>query len=71
MKDRKTIKEIAIKVAILQLFFLNLKFLEVVDWNWWFVFVPVWITLSLVVIGLLIYIPIYIVENDSKQTKNE
>lgn len=41
-------------LTTLQLIFLTLKFAGLVDWSWWFVFTPVFISLGLLLVGLVI-----------------
>lgn len=45
---------------ILTIVFIILKLCKVIDWSWWWVLAPTWISLSIVI---LIIIVAYIVEN--------
>jgi hypothetical protein len=39
----------------LLLVFVVLKLIGVINWSWWWVLAPLWIPLSLVVVGFVIY----------------
>ena len=38
----------------LQIVFIVLKLTHVIDWSWWLVLIPLWVTATMVV-GLLVY----------------
>lgn len=40
-------------IGVIQIVFIILKLVKVIDWSWWIVFIPFWIDLALVVILLL------------------
>jgi hypothetical protein len=42
-------------VGVLQIVFLVLKLVDVIDWSWWWVFSPLWISvgLTLLILGIL------------------
>ena len=39
---------------ILFIVFLVLKLTHVIDWNWWWIFSPLWIPVALVIIALIV-----------------
>lgn len=41
--------------TILQVVFIVLKLVHVIDWSWWWVLAPTWISLAFVVVVLIIY----------------
>lgn len=53
--------------GILQLIFITLKLCNVIDWSWWWVLAPTWITLSIVIL-LVSIIALNILEKDVKKT---
>lgn len=46
--------------VLLTVAFVVLKLCKVIDWSWWWVLSPVWITLILTVLVIAIFIPIFI-----------
>lgn len=46
--------------GLLTLVFITLKLLKVIDWSWWWVLSPIWITAILVVV---LYITITVILN--------
>ena len=44
-------------VGLLTIVFITLKLLDKIDWSWWWVFSPMWISVSL---ALLVIVPILI-----------
>ena len=40
-------------LGFLQLIFITLKLCRVIDWSWWLVLIPLWISLGFVVIIIL------------------
>ena len=40
-------------IGVIQIVFIILKLVKVIDWSWWIVFIPFWIDLALAVILLL------------------
>ena len=40
-------------IGVIQIVFIILKLVKVIDWSWWIVFIPCWIDLALAVILLL------------------
>ena len=42
--------------GLLTLVFITLKLLKVIDWSWWWVLSPIWITAILVVVLLILTI---------------
>ena len=41
--------------TILQVVFIVLKLIHVIDWSWWWVFAPTWISLAFAVVVFIIY----------------
>ena len=39
-------------IGVIQIVFILLKLVKVIDWSWWTVFIPCWIDLALAVILL-------------------
>lgn len=46
--------------TLLTVLFVYLKLTNQIDWPWWLVFSPVWITFLIVVLLLVLYIIVYI-----------
>lgn len=42
--------------SLLQLLFIALKLCGVIDWSWWLVLSPTWISVILFLLALLIYV---------------
>ena len=49
--------------TILFVVFLVLKLCNVIDWSWWWVTSPLWISFGLWVIGVIVYATILYVKN--------
>jgi len=49
--------------GLLTIIFITLKILDKIDWSWWWVLSPIWISSALVIFGLIMAI-IVIVLND-------
>lgn len=47
-------------VGLLQLLFIALKLLGKIDWSWWWVLAPTWISASLLGIILLLCLVLYL-----------
>jgi membrane protein YdbS with pleckstrin-like domain len=45
-------------VGLLTLMFIGFKLLHVIDWSWWWILSPIWISLSL---ALIIFLAVIIV----------
>lgn len=43
-------------VGLLQILFIGLKLTHYIDWNWWWVFSPIWISIILMFICILILV---------------
>ena len=41
--------------TILQVVFIVLKLVHVIDWSWWLVFIPTWISLAIALVAFIIY----------------
>lgn len=54
-------------VGLLTIVFIVLKLTGVVDWSWWWVLAPIWITSILVIIGVGIFAIVYIWVNKKKK----
>lgn len=48
----------------LTLIFITLKLTHVIDWSWVWVLTPIWITLALVAVILLVAFILYVVRED-------
>ena len=53
-------------LGILLIIFIVLKLLNVINWSWLVVFIPLWISLGMFIVGLLIIIAMYII-NENKR----
>lgn len=42
--------------GLLTIVFITLKLTHVIDWSWWWVLSPVWISLSILVIAVLVLV---------------
>lgn len=63
MSDRNTSGGIGF-TGILTLIFITLKLLHKIDWSWWWVLSPIWITSILVFLWLIfLLIVLYLREN--------
>lgn len=47
-------------VGALTLLFVGLKLTNVIDWSWWWVLSPVWITASLVIAALVFFVGVLV-----------
>lgn len=52
--------------SLLTLFFIGLKLTNYIDWSWWWVLAPLWMPLTIVVIGLAIFIGVLIAKEIRK-----
>lgn len=41
-------------LGVVQIVFIILKLVGVIEWSWWLVFMPLWISIVLVVLSLII-----------------
>ena len=41
--------------SLLTTVFVVLKLCEVIDWSWWWVLTPLWVSIVLVILGVLLY----------------
>ncbi len=53
-------------LGILLIIFIVLKLLNVINWSWLVVFIPLWISLGMFIVGLLIIIAMYLI-NENKR----
>lgn len=53
--------------TVLQVIFIVLKVLDLIDWSWWLVFVPTYI--SIVVISVLIFL-VLMFDSGTSKTRN-
>lgn len=53
-------------LGVLLIIFIVLKLLNVINWSWLVVFIPLWISLGMFIVGLLIIIAIYLI-NENKR----
>jgi len=42
--------------GLLQIVFIVLKLCKVIEWSWWWVLSPLWISIILLIIAIIIYI---------------
>ena len=47
--------------GLLTVAFVVLKLCGVINWSWWWVLAPTWMPFALVVVGFLIFLPIYMI----------
>ena len=40
--------------TVLALIFVTLKLCKVIDWSWWWILSPVWITAGIAILGLIV-----------------
>ena len=52
-------------ILILTFIFVTLKLVGEISWSWWWVFSPIWIPITLVLFGLLIFV-IYVTRDKWK-----
>lgn len=52
--------------SLLTLLFIGLKLTNYIDWSWWWVLAPLWMPLTIVVIGLAIFIGVLIAKEIRK-----
>jgi hypothetical protein len=50
----------------LTILFIGLKLTNVINWSWWWVLSPIWISISIVVFILLIFATIFLIAELSK-----
>lgn len=53
-------------LGVLLIIFIVLKLLNVINWSWLVVFIPLWISLGMFIVGLLIIIAMYLI-NENKR----
>ena len=58
MSDSKSSNGIGF-TGLLTVVFITLKLCHVIDWSWWWVLAPIWISISLVLIVLAIALAAY------------
>lgn len=51
-------------VELLQIAFIVLKLTHVIDWSWWWVLSPTWISIALVLMLLVLFVVIELVRHD-------
>lgn len=42
--------------GLLQLIFITLKVLNLIDWSWWMVFSPTWISIAIVILAIIVLV---------------
>lgn len=52
--------------SLLTLLFIGLKLTNYIDWSWWWVLAPLWMPLTIVMIGLTIFIGVLIAKEIRK-----
>lgn len=55
MNDNKTVRITGPTPTVVFIVFLILKLTNVIDWSWWWVTSPLWISFGLGLVALLIY----------------
>lgn len=50
--------------SLLQVAFIVLKLTHVIDWSWWWVLSPIWVTIAILLIGVLV---ICIISGEDKE----
>lgn len=53
-------------VGLLQLLFIGLKLCKVIDWSWWWVLAPTWISVSLLIVVIVIICIVFGVKRKKK-----
>lgn len=53
-------------LGVLLIIFIVLKLLNVINWSWLIVLIPLWISLGIFIVGLLLIIAMYLI-NKSKR----
>ena len=51
--------------GVLLIVFIVLKLVGVIDWSWWWVLSPLWISIALAIIGIIIFVAWYTYDNKS------
>jgi hypothetical protein len=52
--------------SLLTLLFIGLRLTNYIDWSWWWVLAPLWMPLTIVMIGLAIFIGVLIAKEIRK-----
>ena len=42
--------------GLLQLIFITLKVLNLIDWSWWMVFSPTWFSIAIVILAIIVLV---------------
>lgn len=42
--------------GLLTILFVGLKLTHYIDWSWWWVFSPIWISFSVVIVGVIVFV---------------
>jgi hypothetical protein len=62
MKEYNNVKNGGIGfTGLLQIVFITLKLLKVIDWSWVWVLAPIWITVGLVILIFAIVIAVFLI----------
>lgn len=56
-------------VGLLTIVFITLKLLNVINWSWWWVVSPIWITASLVIITVVLGFIGYLIYRSLRRNK--
>ena len=56
--------------SALTLLFIGLKLTNYITWSWWWVLVPVWMPVSVVIAGFILYLLIDLAYKSGKTTHN-
>lgn len=49
-------------LGVLLIIFIVLKLLNVINWSWLIVFIPLWISIGIFIVGLLLIITLYLIK---------
>lgn len=56
-------------VSLLQVLFIGLKLCGVIDWSWWWVLAPTWISISLVILIIIIVLIVVAIKKHKNKSK--
>lgn len=57
--------------GLLQIAFIVLKLCKVIDWSWWLVFAPTWISVGFCILLLVFLVAAMLVKHSVKKAKNK
>lgn len=56
-------------ISLLQILFIGLKLCGVINWSWWWVLAPTWISISLVVLIIIIVLIVVAIKKHKNKSK--